>query len=123
MAASDFNASEPRISADLVPEVLALAARLQAQQQNTYSLEELVEAGTEASIAPEHIRQAAQQIQATSRSAQVSGLTKGGAIAFLGRSLPIAGAIAVAVLGLSLMVSPAGMGCHARMGTLESGRL
>lgn len=111
----------PRVSANLVPEVLALAARLQAQQQSAYSLDELVEAGAEANIEPEYIRQAVQQIQASSRPTGLAGLTKRGAIARLGQLFPIAGAIAVAILGLSLIGGPAGMGCHARVDTSESG--
>ena len=59
----DINPSDLRISADLAPEVLALAARLQAEQQSSYSLEELVDTGAEANIGPEYICQAAQQIQ------------------------------------------------------------
>ncbi|MBE9156452.1 hypothetical protein IQ265_06360 [Nodosilinea sp. LEGE 06152] len=114
----DIKPSDLRISADLAPEVLALAARLQAEQQSSYSLEELVEAGAEANIGPEHIRQAAQQIQAqqiqaTSRSDSFSWLAKGGAMA---------AAIAIALFGMTLIGGSAGMGCHARMDAIESHR-
>lgn len=114
----DINPSDPRISADLVPEVLALATRLQAEQQSSYSLEELVEAGAEANIEPEYIRQAAQQIQsqhirATSGPASFSWLAKDGAMAVV---------IVVALFGMTLVGGPAGIGCHARMDVEESYR-
>nr|WP_278003571.1 hypothetical protein [Nodosilinea sp. TSF1-S3] len=114
----DINPSDLRISADLAPEVLALAARLQAEQQSSYSLEELVEAGAEANIEPEYIRQAAQQIQsqqiqATSRPASFSWLAKGGAMAAV---------IVVALFGTTLIGGSAGIGCHARMDAVESHR-
>lgn len=114
----DINPSDLRISADLAPEVLALAARLQAEQQSSYSLEELVEAGAEANIEPEYIRQAAQQIQsqqiqATSRPASSSWLAKGGAMAVV---------IVVALFGITLIGGSTGMGCHARMDAVESDR-
>lgn len=56
--------SEPQISPEQFPEVFALAARLQAQQQQRYSLSELTQIGAEANIQPEFIHQAVQQIQA-----------------------------------------------------------
>ncbi len=56
--------SEPKISPEQFPEVFALAARLQAQQQQRYSLSELTQIGAEANIQPEFIQQAVQQIQA-----------------------------------------------------------
>ncbi len=55
---------EPQISPDQFPEVFALAARLQAQRQQQYSLSELTQIGAEANIQPEFIQQAVQQIQA-----------------------------------------------------------
>jgi LemA protein len=54
---------EPRISAQKVSEVLALASRLQAEHRQGYSLAELMQAGAEANISPKFIQQAAQQIQ------------------------------------------------------------
>lgn len=42
----------------------ALAARLQAQKQQSYSLTELTQIGAEANIPPEFIQKAIQQIQA-----------------------------------------------------------
>lgn len=55
---------DPQISPEQFPEVFALAARLQAQQQQHYSLSELTQIGAEANIQPEFIQQAVQQIQA-----------------------------------------------------------
>ncbi|MBN8560176.1 MAG: hypothetical protein J0L70_06620 [Leptolyngbya sp. UWPOB_LEPTO1] len=57
-----MNNSEPQISPEQLPEVFALAARLQAQEH--YSLSELTQIGAEANIQPEFIQQAVQQIQA-----------------------------------------------------------
>lgn len=59
-----MNDSEPRIPKEMVPEVLALASRLHAKQDQSYSLSELMQAGAEAKIPPEFIQQAVQQIQA-----------------------------------------------------------
>lgn len=59
-----MNDLEPQISPEQFPEVFALAARLQAQQQQGYSLSELTQIGAEANIQPEFIQQAVQQIQA-----------------------------------------------------------
>ena len=58
-----MNDLDPPISPEQFPEVFALAARLQAQQQH-YSLSELTQIGAEANIQPEFIHQAVQQIQA-----------------------------------------------------------
>lgn len=59
-----MNDLEPQVSPEQFPEVFALAARLQAQQQQRYSLSELTQIGAEANIQPEFIHQAVQQIQA-----------------------------------------------------------
>lgn len=59
-----MNDSKPQISSEQLPEVFALAARLQEQQEH-YSLSELTQIGAEANIQPEFIHQAVQQIQAT----------------------------------------------------------
>lgn len=55
--------SETRIPKEIVPEVFALAARLQVQLQQSYSLAELTQIGAEANIPPEFIQEAIQQIQ------------------------------------------------------------
>lgn len=62
-----MNNPEPRISPELVPEVFALASRLQAEHDQNYSLPDLIKIGTEANIAPEFIQQAVQQIQTQQR--------------------------------------------------------
>jgi LemA protein len=54
---------EPRIPADKISEVIALASRLQAEHSQGYSLSELMQAGKEANISPEFIQQAVEQIQ------------------------------------------------------------
>lgn len=63
------------ISQETVSEIFALAAQLQAQQEQTYSLAELIEIGTEAHIAPEYIKQAFVQIQARNMSATKRRIT------------------------------------------------
>jgi hypothetical protein len=55
---------DPQIPPEQFPEVFALAARLQMQQQQHYSLSELTQIGAEVNIKPEFIQQAVQQIQA-----------------------------------------------------------
>lgn len=59
-----MNDLDPQISPEQFPEVFALAARLQAQQQQQYSLSELTQIGAEANIEPKFIQQAVEQIQA-----------------------------------------------------------
>lgn len=59
-----MNDSKPQISSEQLPEVFALVARLQEQQEH-YSLSELTQIVAEAKIQPEFIHQAVQQIQST----------------------------------------------------------
>jgi len=59
-----MNDLDPQISPEQFPEVFALAARLQAQQQQHYSLSELTKIGAEVNIQPEFVQQAVKQIQA-----------------------------------------------------------
>lgn len=59
-----MNNSETRISKEIAPEVFALAAQLYAQENQDYSLSELMQAGAEVQIPPELIQQAFEQIQA-----------------------------------------------------------
>ncbi|MGK7875017.1 MAG: LemA family protein [Xenococcaceae cyanobacterium] len=54
----------------MAPEVLELAARLYAQQQSSYSVADLIQAGAEAEIPPELIEQAIEQVQARRREEQ-----------------------------------------------------
>lgn len=55
--------SEYRISEDKAQEVFTLAAQLYAQHNQSYSVKELMEAGTEARIPPEFIQQAIDELQ------------------------------------------------------------
>lgn len=104
--------SNSRISPDLAPEVLALAARLQAQQQDSYTLDELVEAGAEAHIPPEYIHQAVQQLQ--NQHSQTRRLP------FSVKDGVIAAAFIIPLLSIAtLLNSSTGMGCHAMMRSEE----
>jgi len=51
-----MNDPQTRIPKEIVPEVFALAARLQAQKQQSYSLAELTQIAAEADIPPEFIQ-------------------------------------------------------------------
>ena len=55
--------SDNRIPEEQAQEVFTLAARLYAQESQSYSVEELIAAGTEAKIPPEFIQQAFEQMQ------------------------------------------------------------
>ena len=55
--------SDNRIPEEQAQEVFTLAARLYAQETQSYSVEELIAAGTEAKIPPEFIQQAFEQMQ------------------------------------------------------------
>ena len=57
------NNTDTEISEDLAPEILDLAARLYSERQNSYSTEELIQAGSGANIPPELVREAIAQIQ------------------------------------------------------------
>ena len=59
-----MNNSKIRIPKEIAPDVFALAAQLYAQENQDYSLEEIMQAGAEVQIPPEVIQQAIQQIQA-----------------------------------------------------------
>ncbi len=56
--------ADARIPEDLMPEVMALASRLYAEQNQGYSMSELMAAGSEVQIPPHLIQQALQQLQA-----------------------------------------------------------
>ena len=62
---------EDRIPEDQAQEVFTLAAKLYAQHNQSYSVQELMEAGTEAKIPPEFIQQAVEQLQLEKSSASV----------------------------------------------------
>ena len=58
-----MNKPQPRIPQEHTDEIFALAAELQAKQDQSYSLAELKQIGAEAHISPEFIEQATKQIQ------------------------------------------------------------
>ena len=58
-----MNKPQPRIPQEHTDEIFALAAELQAKQEQSYSLAELKKIGAEAHISPEFIEQATKQIQ------------------------------------------------------------
>lgn len=58
-----MNKSQPRIPQEHTDEIFALAAQLQAKQEQSYSLAELKKIGAEAHISPEFIERATKQIQ------------------------------------------------------------
>lgn len=67
-----MNRPEVRIPEDRAQEVFTLAAQLYAQHDRSYSVQELMEAGTEAKIPPEFIQQALDRLQL--QQVQPSGL-------------------------------------------------
>ncbi|GAB4185752.1 MAG: hypothetical protein Fur006_24500 [Coleofasciculaceae cyanobacterium] len=62
--------SEYRIPEDQAQEVFTRAAQLYAQHNQSYSVKELMEAGSEARIPPEFIQQAIEELQIQQSSAQ-----------------------------------------------------
>lgn len=60
----DMNNSDRPIAKEIAPDVFALAARLSAQKNQEFSLEEMMQAGAEAQIPPELVQQALQEIRA-----------------------------------------------------------
>jgi hypothetical protein len=60
-----MNSPDYRIPEDKAQEVFTLAAQLYAQHTQSYSVQELMEAGTEAKIPPEFVQQAIDQLQIT----------------------------------------------------------
>jgi LemA protein len=55
--------NDGQIPEEMADEVLALASRLYTEQLNSYSLSQLIEAGSEAQIPPEFVAQAMQELQ------------------------------------------------------------
>lgn len=53
-----------KIPADKIPEIFDRAARLYAENNHSYSVEEIIQAGLEARIPPECIKEAIAQVQA-----------------------------------------------------------
>lgn len=65
-----MNNPEVRIPEDIAPEVLALASRYYARSTQSYSVSELVQAGSEVQIPAEFIEQAIREIQAQKEQQQ-----------------------------------------------------
>lgn len=65
-----MNRPEDRIPQDKTQEVFTLAAQLYAQHNQSYSVQELMDAGSEAKIPPEFVQQAIEQIQLQRSSTQ-----------------------------------------------------
>jgi len=105
--------SAPKIPEEQVPEVLALASRLQAQQKQSYSLEELIQAGAEANIAPEFIQQAVQQLGSQPSPAPKPAQPLEGVAQAFRRRIAVAASIVMVPLVLWAAGSMAG-GCHSR---------
>jgi hypothetical protein len=90
--------SEYRIPEDQAQEVFNRAAQLYAQHNQSYSVKELMEAGSEARIPPEFIQQAIEELQIQQSSAhqpvpvsQTKKLVVG--LAILQRSLGLGGSL------------------------------
>ncbi len=66
-----MNRPDYRIPEDKAQEVFTLAAQLYAQHNQSYSVQELMEAGAEAKIPPEFVQQAIDQLQITHTQASV----------------------------------------------------
>lgn len=103
---------EPRISKELAPEVFALAARLYAEQDEAYSLSDLIEAGAVANIPSEFICRAAAQVQEQQNQAFRRSETLKSAVILSG--------IAVMLLGLMALKGPVPFGCHTMMSRADS---
>ncbi|HEY9650086.1 MAG TPA: pentapeptide repeat-containing protein [Coleofasciculaceae cyanobacterium] len=91
---------QDRIPEDKAPEVFTRAAQLYAQHNQSYSVQELMEAGTEAKIPPEFIQQAIEELQIqqspTQSPVSTSGSKPAKALIALVLGLPLVMGIAVA---------------------------
>lgn len=54
---------QPKITAEKIPEIFDRAARLYAEKNQSYSVDEIIQVGLEARIPPEYIQQAIAQVQ------------------------------------------------------------
>lgn len=88
-----MNPSEFRIPEEKTQEVFTLAAQLYAKHNQSYSVKELMEAGTEAKIPPEFIQQAIDQLQLEHSPAQPLGTKRSKALMGLAIGLPLLAAI------------------------------
>lgn len=93
-----MNRPEYRIPEDKAQEVFTLAAQLYAQHNQSYSVNELIEAGAEARIPPEFVQQAIAQLQITQtqKSVPVRQTQRAKYLIALAIGLPLLAAIAVA---------------------------
>ena len=87
---------EYRIPEEKTQEVFTLAAQLYAQHNQSYSVNELIEAGAEAKIPPEFIQQAIDQLQLEHSPSQPLAAKRSKALIGLAIGLPLLAAIAVA---------------------------
>jgi uncharacterized protein YjbI with pentapeptide repeats len=96
--------NQTKIPAEKIPEIFENAARLYAEKNQSYSVEEVIQAGIEARIPPEYIQKAIAQIQAQQNSKQLRKLQL--------RNFPLNNAIAIAaafILGSLLTATVAGI--------------
>jgi hypothetical protein len=91
-----MNRPQDRIPEEKTQEVFTLAAQLYAQHNQSYSVQELMEAGAEAKIPPEFIQQAVEQIQLQRLQTQHPVATKKPYLLGLALGLPILAAVALA---------------------------
>ena len=93
-----MNPPQDRIPEEKTQEVFTLAAQLYAQHNQSYSVQELMEAGAEAKIPPEFIQQAVEQIQLQRLQTQQPLATKRPKPYVLGLAigLPVLAAVALA---------------------------
>lgn len=93
-----MNSPEYRIPEDKAQEVFTLAAQLYAQHNQSYSVNELIEAGAEARIPPEFVQQAIEQLEITQtqQSVPVRQTQQAKYLIALAIGLPLLAAIAVA---------------------------
>jgi len=103
---------EPRIPKEMAPEVFALASRLYTQQEQSYSLSELIEAGAEAKIPPEFIQQAVQQIQAKRSQAREQRQWF--------KEVLVGAGVAIASLSFLSFAGQMGAGCYSTMSMIDS---
>ena len=91
-----MNSPDYRIPEDKAQEVFTLAAQLYAQHTQSYSVQELMEAGTEARIPPEFVQQAIDQLQITrsQASAPTAQTQRSKYLLGLAIALPLLAAIA-----------------------------
>ena len=91
-----MNRPEYRIPEEKTQEVFTLAAQLYAQHNQSYSVKELMEAGSEAKIPPEFVQQAIDQLQLQHSPTQHPATQRSKALIGLVIGLPLLAGIALA---------------------------